>query len=339
LKKKFKGIVLFGKNKFKLIKDINLPNQLPENKILVKIFYSGICRSQIMEINGNRGKDKFLPHLMGHEATGQILECGKKIKDFKKGDKVLLTWICSRNSKSKGVKFNFDNIKINGGPIYTFADKAVIAADRCIKVKKNFPIKEGVLFGCAVQTGMGMVLNESKVRKNDNVLLVGMGGVGFFVYAALKYIKIKNIHILENNKNKLNIIKNFQKNNVFKSIDQIKNKNILFDYCFDTSGSVVIIENCLKFLKNNGKLIFASHPKTGSVIRVDPFDLIKGKKILGSWGGASKPVRDVFKYLNILRKLNFLKHLNTKVYKLINFKNAIRDMKKGKILRPIIDCK
>lgn len=339
MKKKFKGILLFNKNKFKLIKNIALPDTLPENKILVKIFYSGVCGSQLMEIQGYRGKDKFLPHLLGHEATGEVLECGKKVKNFKKGDKVLLTWICSRNSKSKGIKFNFKNLKINGGPIYTFANKVLISPDRCIKVKKDFPMKEGVLFGCAIQTGMGMVLNETRVKSGDNVLLVGMGGIGFFVYAALKYLNVKNIYVLDNNRNKLKIIKSFQKENVLKSFDQLKRSNIFFDYCFDTSGSVTTIENSLKFLKDNGRLIFASHPKHGSVIKIDPFDLIKGKKITGSWAGASKPSRDVFRYLHILRNLNFFKYLNTKVYKLDNFKSAIKDMKKGIILRPIIDCK
>ena len=89
---KIKAAVLEEINKKLIIKNVYHKNDLRNNQILVKIKYSGICGSQLGEVNGIKGKDKFLPHLLGHEATGIIEETAKNVKNFKKNDKVILHW-------------------------------------------------------------------------------------------------------------------------------------------------------------------------------------------------------------------------------------------------------
>ena len=101
---KFNALVLKSKNKIDLERNIVLPN-LPKDKILVKIFYSGLCRSQLMEIEQKRGKDKFLPHMLGHEATGKVVRIGKNVKNINIGDNVVLSWINSIGLASGGIKF------------------------------------------------------------------------------------------------------------------------------------------------------------------------------------------------------------------------------------------
>ena len=78
--------------------------KLLPGQVLVKILYSGICRSQLMEIAGLRGEDKWLPHLLGHEGSGVVLEVGKDVKKVKKNDEVILTWI-KGEGKSDGATF------------------------------------------------------------------------------------------------------------------------------------------------------------------------------------------------------------------------------------------
>ena len=84
---KFKAAILFECKKPLLIEEISL-NPLKEGQVLIKIFETGICRSQIFEIDGERGKDNWLPHLLGHEAIGEVVEVGKSVKKLKIGDKV-----------------------------------------------------------------------------------------------------------------------------------------------------------------------------------------------------------------------------------------------------------
>ena len=322
------------------LKIINL--QLPElksNQVLVKILYTGICGSQIMEIDGNRGVDKYLPHALGHEASGIIIDKHKDIKKFKLKDKVIITWIKTNNTDSEKIYYLNGKNKVNAGYANTFSNYAIVSKNRCIKKPKQLSMMSAALYGCAIPTGVGMVLNE-KLKKNSNIVLTGFGGIGFFVYLALKSKGIKNIIIIEKNNHKLKIAKRMKLKNFYKDID-IKAIHTLFktgaDYCFETTGSVRMIEKSFKILKDNGRLIFASHPKKGDKIRIDPHELIKGKKIYGTWGGSINLEKDLIKLIKIIKNYKKEIHeLTKKTYKLMDINKAIADFRKGKVLRPII---
>lgn len=338
----FKSIVLFKKNFLRLLKD-NVQINLGKDKILVRILYSGVCRSQLMEIDMKRGKDKYLPHMLGHEAVGIVEEIGTKIKKVSKGDKVVLSWIKGFGISSQGGKIFLNNKKINFGPISTFSNKAIVSEDRCYKVTKNFPSDIGVFFGCSVLTGAGMVFNHCKIKKNNSVLVLGFGGIGLSVLLALKSQKIKNVTVLESNNHKFKLIQKIGYSQIVKPTDpkmfkKLKkySNNKLFDYCIESAGKVETIELGLNLINNVGTLIFASHPESNKKISVDPYEFIKGKKIIGSWGGNTKPDIDIIKYYNIFKKNNLLKFLRGKIYSIKNFHIAIKDFRAGKILRPII---
>lgn len=334
----FDAIVLKSKNNFELIKNISIPKKINKKKVLVKIFYSGLCRSQVMEIEQKRGLDKYLPHMMGHEATGIVIKTGSAVKKIKLGDNVVLSWIDSFTLKPQGIIFKHKKLKINAGPITTFSTYAVVSENKCIKIPRNFPKDVGVVFGCAALTGMGMALNEAKLKKNHKVLLIGLGGIGFFVYAGLLSKNIKNITVLDKNKKRNNFAKKLKIQKIYNNIQKLKKQNIKYDYCFDATGSVSAIEQGFKLLKNKGELIFASHPANGEMIKIDPFELIKGKKIRGSWGGNANPSVDVKKFYQILKRLDLLRHLNSKIYLLKDLSKAIKDLKSGKVIRPILKC-
>lgn len=340
---KLKCISLISKKKLKIVhEDINF--NLDDNKVLVKILYSGICRSQLMEIDMRRGKDMYLPHLLGHEAIGIVKKIGKKIEKVKIGDKVVLSWIKGMGISSKGGKFNLKNKEqINYGPITTFSNYSIISEDRCFKVFKAFPNKIGSFFGCSILTGAGMVFNHIKILPNNSVVLIGIGGIGLASLLALKCLKIKDVLIIENNKSRHNLIKKIGFKNILRSNEKNFNnkikkisKNKLYDVCIEAAGKIDTIELGMSVINNSGKLIFASHPDSTQKIRLDPHDLIKGKQIFGSWGGNSKPDKDIIKFYNLYKKNNLLKFLNSKVYSLKNIKKAIVDFRKGKTLRPVI---
>ena len=100
---KISAATLIKKNFIKVL-DLNLP-KLKKGQVLVKIKYSSICHTQIQEIMGLRGKDRYLPHCLGHEATGLVKEVGPGVKKVKKNDKVCLTWLQSDGKKASGVKY------------------------------------------------------------------------------------------------------------------------------------------------------------------------------------------------------------------------------------------
>jgi len=334
--------VLFKINrKLKLI-NLKIPKLKP-GQVLVKIFYSGICKSQIMEISGGRENKKWLPHLLGHEASGKVIQVGKGVKKVKFNDDVILTWIKSKGYDAKSPKFFYKKKKINAGKVTTFSNYSIVSENRLIKKPKSLSLKDSIFFGCAFPTGAGMVFNDIKVSAKDKIVLIGLGAVGLGTLLALKQHKVKNIIVIDKNKKKSNLAKKLGVKYFFSSINDITRKKInnIFkngaDVCFESAGITKTIEFGLKIINKKGKLHFASHPNNKDFIKISPYDLIKGKKISGSWGGGSKPDRDIKRFLPIIRKKNFnFLDLNTKIYKLHEINYAIEDLKQNLIFRPII---
>jgi len=337
-----KTYVLFGKKKIQYL-TANINPKVKKNKVLVRIIYSGLCRSQLMEIDMKRGKDKFIPHMFGHEAIGQVVKVGKNVKKVKVNDKIIVSWIKGKGLSSDGDCFEINKKKINYGPISTISNYSIISENRCFPVSKNFPEKIGSLFGCSILTGAGMVLNKFKLKSNDFVLVIGVGGVGFASLLALKAKNIRNVVILDSNIKKKKIVKKlgynlFFKPNVKNLLSKLKKitKGRLFDYCFESSGSIKSIEQGFGYINYSGSLLFASHPQFQKKIKLDPHELIKGKKIYGSWGGSSIPDRDIEKIFKLFKRKNLLKFIDTKIYPMRDLKIAIQDFRVGKVLRPII---
>lgn len=318
---------------------------LQQGQVLVKILFSGICRSQIMEKNGLRGKDKWLPHLLGHEGSGEVIKIGKGVKKIKIGDQVILTWIKCKGKNSKNPKyFSISNKKINSGKVTTFSNYAVVSENRIVKKPKSMPIKFAPFFGCAIPTGAGIVLNQIKPNKNDTVLVLGLGGIGLSSIMALKAIDVKKIIAVDVNIQKLKLAKKigasktilFNKKTLKEKIKNFCNSDKV-DYCIESAGLSSTIELGISLIKNKGKIVFASHPANGEEIKVKPYDLICGKKIEGSWGGDTKPDSDIKKIFKLFIKKKIKYKLIGKIeYKLKNINKAIKDLETGKVTRPII---
>ena len=300
--KTFIASILIEKKKIEHHK-FPVPDKLRDDQVLVKINYTGICGSQIMEFSGNRGKDNYLPHAFGHEAVGKVVAIGKKVKKVSPKDEVILSWIKGKGLDYGGFQLtNVKNKKINFGPISTFSSIAIVSENRVFLKPKKMSDVEAVLYGCATPTGAGMIINQIKeLKKKHRVCLIGVGGIGMAALLALIKKKPK-IFVIEKNKKKQKFLKKFNTNLINdKDIKSYKN---FFDFCIETSGSTNMIEEGFDLIKKNGKLIFASHPKNSKKIKLNPHDLISGKKIYGSWGGNCKLDRDIEKIFKYFDKKN-----------------------------------
>lgn len=330
------------KAKLKIYK-VSFPT-LQLGQVLIKIYYSGLCGSQIFEINGDRDNNKYLPHMLGHEATGKVIKIGKGVKRFKIGDRVFLTWIkCAGINSYNPVYASYGQkkIQINSGKITTLSNYSVVSENRIFKLPKNVSYKTGVLLGCALPTGAGMIKNQVKINKSKSIAIIGMGGVGLSSLLASIYLKAKKIDVFDKNQARLLFLKKKikDKNVNFFNSSEIQNKSLsnFYDYIIESSGVVYNIEKSIKMIKNNGKVIFATHPKKFSQIKIDPFDLIIGKKVQGSWGGKTVFKRDL-KFMNNI--ICYFKNINSiyfsKSYTLKKINNAVFDMKRGNVIRPLI---
>lgn len=110
---------------------------LKTGQVLVKVFYSGVCRSQLMEVKGGRGENKWLPHLLGHEGSGVVVSVGSGVSKVKPGDEVILTWIKSSGIEAVGAIYQGAEGSVNSGAVTTFSNYTVVSENRLVLSGKN----------------------------------------------------------------------------------------------------------------------------------------------------------------------------------------------------------
>jgi S-(hydroxymethyl)glutathione dehydrogenase / alcohol dehydrogenase len=327
-----------------IVSGVEIP-KLMSGQVLVKMAYSGVCRSQLMEVEGQRGEDKYLPHLLGHEGCGKVVHTAADVTKVSLDDWVILGWIKGEGINADGAKYKFGDKIINSGGVTTFSTYTIVSENRVVPLPDGLPKDISVLFGCALPTGAGILLNQIKPKKNSSIAFIGLGGIGLSGLMATKAFECKNIIAVDISDEKLILAKEFGathtinalNSNVLKEINKITN-GVGVDYSVDAGGKVETIELAFESVKNNGGLsIFASHPEGGKKISIDPFNLILGKNIKGSWGGACSPDIDIPILADLYqKKLLPLEKLVTKKYKLDDINIALDDLKNSKVFRPLI---
>ena len=326
-----------------VIKDIELP-ELLRGQVLIKVFFSGVCRSQLMEVHGKRGDDPWLPHLLGHEGSGTVVAIGDGVTKVKPGDEVILGWVKGEGLEAPGAKYRCADQIINSGRVTTFSNYSIVSESRVVKKPAGLPFDIAILFGCALPTGAGMVLNELRPSAGSSVIVLGLGGIGLSALIALKAIGIKMIIAIDISEEKLELAKQLGATHIFNAIDEGFRQAVLeltsggADICVESGGQVSTIELGFSLIrKGGGKLLFASHPPEGEMIRLAPHELISGKQIAGSWGGATSPDQDIPGMFEIFSDANIpLGSLITRRYSLKQINEALDDLEAGTVFRPLI---
>lgn len=326
-----------------VVKNIDLPSLLP-GQVLVKVLFSGVCRSQLMEVRGGRGVDPWLPHLLGHEASGIVIGAGAGVSKVQLGDAVILGWVKGNGLDAPGARYLCGDQIINSGKVATFCNYTIASESRLILKPASLSFEEAVLFGCALPTGAGMVLNELRPSIDQSVLVLGLGGIGFSALMALKALGVQNIFAIDISEEKLIVAKKLGATHVFNSQNAGFHQAITnltgggADICVESGGHSATIELGFSLIrKGGGKLLFASHPPEGDMIQLAPHDLISGKQIAGTWGGATNPDSDVPKMELLFRRANIpLGVLLTKKYSLEQINEALDDIEASRVFRPLI---
>lgn len=327
------------------IGDIQVPHPL-RGQVCVKVAYSGLCHSQLMEARGKRGNDPYLPHLLGHEASGTVIDVGEGVTKIQAGDRVILGWIKGAGMDVSGPKLFKDGQVINAGPITTFATHTIVSENRCLKLPDDIPMDIAVLFGCAIPTGAGIVVNQVKPFAGSTVAVFGLGGIGLSALMALRLFECSTVIAVDIEESKLELamecgathtIKNSRVNLVEEILHLTSGKGV--DFAIEASGSTIMIETAFKSVKKFGGLcVFASHPPFGEKITLDPHDLISGKRIEGSWGGACSPDTDIPKFANLYLAGKLpLEKLIGKRYQLEDINQALDDLEQRRITRALIE--
>jgi len=164
-----------------VVDEIVLPEALGVGQVLVKVLYSTICGAQLNEIAAAKGPDKFLPHLLGHEASARVVEIGPGVTTVKPDDTVVLHWRPSQGIQCQPPAYKWRDKKLNAGWVTTFNEYAVVSENRMTVIPTNYNLRDAPLLGCAVTTAAGVINNDANVKIGESVTIFGVGGVGLNV--------------------------------------------------------------------------------------------------------------------------------------------------------------
>jgi S-(hydroxymethyl)glutathione dehydrogenase/alcohol dehydrogenase len=291
-----------------VIDDIELPGTLEAGQVLVQIHSSGICGSQLGEIDGAKGEDKFLPHLLGHEGSGVVLETGPGVRHVKAGDKVVLHWRKGLGIESAVPSYTWRGKKVNAGWITTFNQHAVMSENRMTAIPADSDMEVAALFGCAVTTGFGVVQNNAKVRIGESVVVFGAGGVGLNIVQAAAMSGAYPVIAVDLHDNRLALARQMGATHAINSgrdDAQAKIREIVraggVDAFIDNTGQPTIIQMGYELTGPKGRVTLVGVPRKGNDISIYSLPLHFGKVLSGSHGGEAVPESDIPRYLSLFR--------------------------------------
>ena len=339
-----KAAILIAQRENLIVEDIELPTSLDVGQVLVKLKFSGICGTQLGEIDGVKGKDKYIPHLLGHEGSGIVQDIGPGVQTVKVGDSVVLHWKKGTGIQSAPPKYRWKGKDINAGWVTTFNSQAIISENRCTTIPDDFPKEEAALFGCAVTTGFGVVENNAKLKMGESVVIFGAGGIGLNIIQAAKLVSAWPIIGVDIHENRLDLAKklgathiiNASKEDPFEKIKEIL-KSRQLDVFIDNTGIPKIIEHGYEIVNQEGRVVLVGVPKHGNNINIFSLPLHFGKSISGSFGGECKPDQDIPRYMELCKQGVWnMKGLISQRFKLDEINLAIDSMRKGKTAGRVI---
>lgn len=332
---KAKAAILRELNASLSIETIEIP-ALDVGQVLIEVHAAGICGAQIREITGAKREDKYLPHLLGHEGAGVVLEIGPGVTKVQPGDHVVLHWRKGTGIDAKPPMYQTERGRVGAGPVSTFASHAVISENRMTVVEKGVNFALAALLGCGVTTGLGIINNEAHIKIGQSVAVAGVGGVGLNVIQGAAMVSAYPIIAIDVLESKLDKSIDFGATNLYSSVREMKHK---VDVFVDCTGVPEVIAAGFAKLNPGGKLILVGQPRQGQdVIFTDIQKDYNGKTILDSQGGLTNPDIDIPRYLRVYNtgQLN-LDDLISHRFALSDINQAIEIMKTGQCCRIILE--
>jgi S-(hydroxymethyl)glutathione dehydrogenase/alcohol dehydrogenase len=326
-----------------IVDEIEIPPLKP-GQALVEIAYSGVCHTQILECDGHRGEDAYLPHCLGHEGSGTVKEIGSGVTKVKVDHKVVLSWMKGSGANVPGTVYRWNGVNVNAGGITTFSRYSIISENRLTVMPEGFSMQSAVLIGCAVATGLGSVFNTARPKPGQSMAVFGAGGIGLCAVAGAVAAGCTPVIAVDLQMSKLEAARDMGASHIIdaSAVDPVSTINSLckggLDFAVESSGSTKAMEQSLKSVRSQGGVaVIIGNAKHGERLSLDPGQLNQGKQLRGTWGGDNDPDTDFPRYAKLVAtgKIDVAK-LISQEYQLSQINEALADLKKGKSLRPII---
>lgn len=290
-----------------IVDEVEFPATLGVGQVLCKIHYTTICGAQINEIDAVKGPDKFLPHLLGHEASAAVVAVGPGVSHVRPGDAVVLHWRPSLGIQGPPPDYRWCGKKLNAGWVTTFGEFSVVSENRMTVIPSDYDLRIAPLLGCAITTAAGVINNDADVKIGESVVVFGTGGVGLPIVQFANLAGANPIIAVDVHAEKLAMAK--ARGATF-CIDATGNPNIAAeirklvgakgpDKVIETTGAKSVIELAYDLTHPDGTCVLVGVPSEKVTISTLPIHF--NKVLTGSHGGDSRPHVDIPRIIGLTR--------------------------------------
>ncbi len=292
------------------IGEVELP-ALAFGQVLVEVGVTRICGSQLGEIDGVKGPDRYLPHLLGHEAGGVVREIGPEVTQVKPGDRVVMHWRPGRGIEARAPVYTWEGRRCNAGPIATFNRHAIVSENRLTAVPAATDLEVCALLADTLTTGFGVINNDAAVRIGESVVIVGVGGIGLGTVLGARLAGAHPIVAVDLHGPKLAKALEFGATHAVNSAGKDFGREVeailggKADVVVDGTGVPAVLEQAFALAGPRGRCIGVGVMHHERKIALNTLPLHFGKVLTGSQGGQSRPAEDIPRYLRMLEAGRF----------------------------------
>jgi S-(hydroxymethyl)glutathione dehydrogenase/alcohol dehydrogenase len=317
---------------------------LAAGQVLVEIAFSGVCHTQLLEVRGHRGHDPYLPHCLGHEGSGIVVDIGDGVTRVDIGDQVVLSWIKGDGCDVPGTVYAWDGRAVNAGGITTFQDYAVISENRLTKLPPGIGLREAAMLGCALPTGLGSVFNTAAARPGQSLAVFGCGGVGLCAVAGAEIAGCWPIIAVDLLPGKLELAQQLGATHTLRA-DEADPVAAIRDLCpggvdiaIEATGQPAVMQQALEAVRmQGGSAVVIGNAPHGRTLTLDPKLLNQGKRLLGTWGGDCRPTHDLPRFARLISSGRLdIAPLIGDSYPLHAVNAALDDLEAGRVARPMM---
>jgi alcohol dehydrogenase len=300
-------------------------------EVLVRIAAAGLCHSDLSVINGDRPRP--MPMALGHESAGVVEEVGEDVADLVPGDHVVMVFmpscghclpcaegrpaLCEPGAAANGAgtllsgarRLHCDGVDINHHlGVSGFAEYAVVSRRSVVKIDRDLPLREAALFGCAVLTGVGAVVNTAGLRPGQTAAVIGLGGVGLASVLGAVASGARQVVAIDLADDKLGLARQLGATDTVNARDPDAAEQVRaltgggVDFAFEMAGAVRAMALAYGITRRGGTTVTAGLPPPGASLALPLVQLVAEERtVKGSYIGTCVPTRDIPRYIALYR--------------------------------------